>query len=138
MHGYDYMMAEYTIQPYANLEINIGSNTPVLMFFIFLEGSLLRYSDDGALVEHMLRLQWNIMFLPVLNERLTFRKNECYRIFVVHFELSYLLQVERRSSGTGPFRFMQSRRHINALVRWLAATGAGKDVGGHRANCADR
>lgn len=115
MHGYDYMMAEYTVLPHTNLQISIGSDTPVLMLVIFLEGSLLQYNSDGTLMEHMLRFQWNIMFLPVLNERLAFRKNECYRIFVVHFELSYLLQWQGAHPPLDRF-VSRSRAGISTLL----------------------
>jgi AraC-like DNA-binding protein len=92
MCGYDYAVAEYTVLPHTDVQLGAESDGPLLLFFVVLEGTMLQRDKDGSLFERLQRFQWNIMFRPVLGERLIFRKNERHRILVIHFELQYLMQ----------------------------------------------
>jgi len=119
LHGADYAMAEYTVLPHTNLQIGVESERPVLMFCIVLEGSLLRYGKDEALTEDMLRFQWNIVFRPSLREQLFLRKNERYRILLIHFGLSYLTQWKGAHAPVDRF-FLRSQAGVPAMLSaWL-------------------
>lgn len=130
MPGYDYAIVEYTVLPAVDTTVDVESDAPVLLFFIFLEGSLHGYETDAMPVEIMMRLHWNMVFLDSLKKRLVFRKGARYRALVIHFELPFLMQwagTHRlldhffRRSHAGRPAILYRGEHPPASVKMLAA-----------------
>jgi len=130
MPGYDYAMAEYTVLCDEDVQLDLVSDDPVLMFFVFLQGDLFTVDNDEQPVERVQRLQWNVLSTTDLRQRIALRKNEPYRVLVIHFELPYLMQWEGTHTLLDRFFFrsyaglstlLYTRGHPFASVKMLAS-----------------